>query len=167
MFSKSVALNQPTVRAKNFDCRKCYRIQIKQKLKLEGMRKHKIMHQWFCNKIDAVQDFMTTSGFQTRQIFCCRVMWTQTTSSGEAYPLQKPLHSLKCTAWVAISKHGIIGLFWFKDNMSIVWQSTLNMFKCFVSSGQHLVNGKRSSGIVSGSSSTVPPHTPQKNHWHG
>jgi len=30
--------------------------------------------------------------------------------------LQRPLHSVKCTAWVAISKHGIVGPFWFKDD---------------------------------------------------
>ena len=30
--------------------------------------------------------------------------------------LQRPLHSVKCIAWVAISKHGIIGLFWFEDD---------------------------------------------------
>ena len=29
--------------------------------------------------------------------------------------LQKPLHSVKCTAWVSISQQGIIGPFWFKD----------------------------------------------------
>ena len=28
---------------------------------------------------------------------------------------QKPLHSTKCTAWIAISKLGIIGPFWFED----------------------------------------------------
>ena len=31
--------------------------------------------------------------------------------------LQRPLHSVKCTAWVAISKHGIIGLFWFENDL--------------------------------------------------
>jgi len=30
--------------------------------------------------------------------------------------LQRPLHSVKCIAWIAISKHGIIGPFWFKDD---------------------------------------------------
>ena len=30
--------------------------------------------------------------------------------------LQNPLHSVKCTAWAAISKHGIIGPFWFEDD---------------------------------------------------
>jgi len=30
--------------------------------------------------------------------------------------LQRPLHSVKCTVWVAISKHGIIGPFWFEDD---------------------------------------------------
>ena len=26
-----------------------------------------------------------------------------------------PLHSKKCTAWMVISKHGIIGPFWFEN----------------------------------------------------
>ena len=30
--------------------------------------------------------------------------------------LQRPLHSVKCTAWVAMSKHGIIGPYWFEDD---------------------------------------------------
>jgi len=30
--------------------------------------------------------------------------------------LQRPLHSVKFTAWVAISKLGIIGPFWFEDD---------------------------------------------------
>jgi len=30
--------------------------------------------------------------------------------------LQRPLHSVQYTAWVAISKHGIIGPFWFEDD---------------------------------------------------
>ena len=30
--------------------------------------------------------------------------------------LQRPLHSVKCTAWAAISKHGIIGPFFFEDD---------------------------------------------------
>ena len=30
--------------------------------------------------------------------------------------LQRPLHSMKCTAWVAISERGIIGPFWFEDD---------------------------------------------------
>ena len=38
--------------------------------------------------------------------------------SGTAPPedvLLRPLHSTQCTLWVAISKHGIIGHFWFED----------------------------------------------------
>ena len=51
---------------------------------------------------------------------------------------------------------------------STVWQSTqIDMSRCFVSSGQHLVDGKRSLGSASCSIRTVPPHTPQKNHRHG
>ena len=29
--------------------------------------------------------------------------------------LQRPWHSARCTAWVAMSKRGVIGLFWFED----------------------------------------------------
>ena len=29
--------------------------------------------------------------------------------------LTRPLHSIKYTAWVAMSKHGIIGPLWFED----------------------------------------------------
>ena len=38
---------------------------------------------------------------------------------GSTHPkhcLQRPLHSVKCTAWVAITKHSIIGPFWFEDD---------------------------------------------------
>ena len=35
-----------------------YRIQIKQKLTPDNMRKRVIMCQWFCDKIDAVPDFL-------------------------------------------------------------------------------------------------------------
>ena len=30
--------------------------------------------------------------------------------------LQRPLHYVKHTAWAAISKHGIIGPFWFEND---------------------------------------------------
>ena len=37
-------------------------------------------------------------------------------SKSPEHCLQRSLHSINCTAWVAISKHGIIGAFWFKDD---------------------------------------------------
>ena len=42
-----------------------------------------------------------------------KIFWGSTSPE---HCLQRPLHSLKCTAWVAISKHGIIGPFWFEDD---------------------------------------------------
>ena len=41
------------------------------------------------------------------------IFWHSTTLE---HCLQRPLHSVKCTAWAAISKHGIIGPFWFEDD---------------------------------------------------
>ena len=31
--------------------------------------------------------------------------------------LQRPLHSVKCTVWVAILKYGITGSFWFENDI--------------------------------------------------
>ena len=95
-----------------------YRIQIKQKLTPDDMRKQVIICQWFCDKIDAVPNFLckclvfrqsTFSVVRSHKLF----FWGSTPP--EHCP-QRPLHSVKCTAWVAISKHGIIGLFWFNDD---------------------------------------------------
>jgi len=59
--AKSGDWNKPGVRAENFDRippHYPYRIQIKQKLTPDDMRKRVIMFQWFCDKIDAVPDFL-------------------------------------------------------------------------------------------------------------
>ena len=32
---------------------------------------------------------------------------------------ERPLHGVKCTAWCAISRHGIIGPYWFEDDKEI------------------------------------------------
>ena len=80
--------------------------------------------------------------------------------------LQRPLHSVKCTAWVAISKHGIIGPFWLEDdNERSVTINTERYVQVLGNSGQHLVDGEGSSGFFSGSRRMVPPPTPQTNHW--
>ena len=64
--AKSGAWNQPGVRAKILiaDLHMYpYRIQIKQKLTPDDMRKRVIMCQWFCDKIDAVPDFLDNVWF--------------------------------------------------------------------------------------------------------
>ena len=129
------------------------------------------MCQWFCDKIDAVPDFLDNVWFSDEAHFLLsghvnsknNIFWGSTSPE---HCLQRPLHSLKCTAWVAISKHGIIGPFWFEDdNEQSVTPSDVS--RCLASSGQHLVDGVRWSGSSSGSSRMVPPPTFQKNHWHG
>jgi len=82
--------------------------------------------------------------------------------------LQRPLHSVKCTARDAISKHGIIGHSGSRTTTSGLWQSTpSDMSRWLASSGQHLVDGEGSSRSSSGSSRMVSLPTPQTNHWHG
>jgi len=97
------------------------RIQIKQKLTPDDMRKHVIMCQWFCDKIDAVPNFLDNVWFSDEAHFLLsghvnsknNIVWGSTPPE---HCLQRPLHSVKCTAWVAISKHRIIGPFWFEDD---------------------------------------------------
>ncbi len=78
------------------------------------------MCQWFTDTIELNPDFLNDLWFSDEAHFLLsghvnsknNIFW------GTAAPnevLQRPLHSKKCTAWVAISKHGIIGPFWFED----------------------------------------------------
>ena len=97
-----------------------FRIQIKQKLTPDDMTKRVIMCQWFCDKIDVVPDFLDNVWFSNELHFLLsgyvnfknNIYWGSTPPE---HCLQKPLHSVKCTAWVAISQPGIIGPFWFED----------------------------------------------------
>jgi len=98
-----------------------YRIQIKQKLTPDNMWKRVIMRQWFCDKIDAVPDCLDNVWCSDEAHFLLPghmnsknyIFWGITPPE---HCLQRPLHSVKCTAWVAISKHDIIGPFWFEDD---------------------------------------------------
>ena len=77
-----------------------YRILIKRKLKLEDMRKRKIICQWCCDKIDAVPDFLDKVWFSNEADFLLsghvnsknNIFWGSTFPE---YCLQRPLHSLK------------------------------------------------------------------------
>ena len=89
-----------------------YRIQIKQKLTPDDMKKRVIVCHWLCDKIDAVPDFLDNVWFSDEAHFLLsghvnskNVFWGTTLPE---HCLQRPLHSVKCTAWVALSKHGII-----------------------------------------------------------
>ena len=77
-------------------------------------------------------------------------------------------YTVKCTVWVAISKHGIIGPFWFMDNNErSVTINTKRYVQVLGKFWTALGRQRRSSGSSSGSSRMVPTPTPQTNHWHG
>ena len=82
--------------------------------------------------------------------------------------LQKPLHSMKCTSWVAISNTGITGPFWFEDDdersVTINTERYVQVLRKFWTA-----LGRRR-GVVSVLQSfqqdgATP--TPRTNHWHG
>ena len=90
-----------------------YQFQIKQKLTEADMAKRVTMCEWFCDTIEDNPDVLDHVWFSDEAHFLLsghvnsknNVYWD--TASPEEV-LQRPLHSIKCTAWVAISKHGII-----------------------------------------------------------
>ena len=101
-----------------------YRIQIKHKLTQADMEKRVGMCRWFCDKVDENPDFREDLWFSDKAHFLFlghvnsknNIFWGSTPP--EDY-LQWPLHFIKCTAWVAISKHGIIGPYWFEDESEL------------------------------------------------
>ena len=86
------------------------------------MTKRVEMCQWFESKIEENPDFFQNVWFSDKAHFSLSghvnsknfVLWG---SQAPDEVLQRPLHSLKCTAWVGILKHGIIGPFWFDNDV--------------------------------------------------
>ena len=97
-----------------------YRIQIKHKLTPGDKIKRVAMCEWFQDKIELSSNFLNDIWFSNEAHF---LLYGQVNSKnsifwGTAAPnevLQRPFHSKKCTAWAAMSKHGIIGPFWSED----------------------------------------------------
>ena len=87
--------------------------QIKQKLTPDDMRKRVIMCQWFCDKIDAVPDFFGNVWFSDEAHFLLsghmnsknNIFWGSTPPE---HCLKRPVHSVKCTAWVQTWHHWAI-----------------------------------------------------------
>ena len=78
------------------------------------------MCQWFYDKIHEEPDFLDNVWFSDVAHFVLsgHVNFKNNIFWGSVSPqccLQRPLHLRKCTVWVAILKHGIIGQFWFED----------------------------------------------------
>ena len=79
------------------------------------------MCRWFCDKVDENPDFLDNLWPSDEAHFLLsghvnsknNIFWGSTPPED---CLQRPFHSIKCTAWVAISKHGIIGSYWFEDD---------------------------------------------------
>lgn len=98
-----------------------YRIQIKQKLTDQDMEKRVQMANWFADQLDESENFLDNVWFSDEAHFCLSgqvnsknyVFWGSEVPDEVA---ERPLHSVKCTAWCAISRHGIIGPYWFEDD---------------------------------------------------
>ena len=143
-----------------------YRIQIKQTLTPDDMRKRVIMCQWFCDKIDAVPAFLDNVWFSDNAHFLLsdhvnsknNIFWGSTLPE---HCLQRPLHSV----WSGLPglpspNMASLGHSGSRTTTNGLWQSTpSDISRWLASSGEHLVDGEGSSGSSSGSSRMLsPPH---------
>ena len=97
-----------------------YRISVRHKLETVDKEKRLMMALWFAERIERVNHWITKVWFSDEAHFylCRHVNSKNAVYWGDSKPdevIQKPLHSVKCTAWVAMSATGIIGPFWFED----------------------------------------------------
>ena len=120
--SQELGINRDSIRrivVKDLQLYRCM-IQIKHKLTQADREKRVAMCRWFCDKVDENRDFLDDLWFSDEAHFLLSVhvnskniiFWDSTPPE---VCLQRPLHSIKCTACVVISKHGIIGPYWFPD----------------------------------------------------
>ena len=97
-----------------------YRSPVKHELTQVDIRKRYLMCDWFNGKVRENPAFLNDVWFTDECHFHLsgyvnsknQVFWG---SEKPDFCLQRPIHSIKCTAWMAISKHGLIGPFWFED----------------------------------------------------
>ena len=99
-----------------------YRIQIKQTPTQNDMAKRVEISQWFESKTEENPNFLQNVWFSDEAHFSLsgHVNSKNSVFQGSQAPdevLQRPLHSVKSTVWVAILKYGITGSFWFEDDI--------------------------------------------------
>ena len=101
-----------------------YRIHVKHELTENDKEKRVAMCQWFSETIDNNEKFLNDVWFSDEAHFLLNghvnsKNWVFWGSKNPHRVVGRPWHSKKCTAWVAISTHGIIGPFFFEDDHSI------------------------------------------------
>ena len=97
-----------------------YRIQIKHSMTDSDKEKRVLMCEWFRDMLQEDPDFLNDFWFtdEAHILLSGHVNSKNCIFWGTQPPdevLERPLHSVKCTVWVALSKHGIIGPYWFED----------------------------------------------------
>ena len=92
-----------------------YRIQIKQTLTQNDMANCVETCLWSESKVEEMTDFLQNVWFSDEAHFS--PSGYVNSKNCVFWGAQEPLHPAKYTAWVAISKHGIIGTFWFENDV--------------------------------------------------
>ena len=98
-----------------------YKIQVKQALNAVDRQSRLDMCEWFNKQIQHKPHWINNVWFSDEAHFHLNGVVNRQNFRywGSEKPeeiAERPLHSPKCTAWCAMSTHGIIGPFWFEDN---------------------------------------------------
>lgn len=99
-----------------------YKIWTRQKLTPKNMMDRVAFCKWFMRKCRASDAFLHSVWFTDEAHFHLdgRINTRNNRFWGTEPPdmvEERPLHSLKCTAWCAVSCSGVIGPFWFEDRV--------------------------------------------------
>lgn len=97
-----------------------YHVAVKQKLNDTDIRNRLAMCTWFDREIERRPEWLNDIWFSDESHFSLSgkinskncVYWG---TSPPEFVYEKPLHDERCTAWLAISSHGVIGPFWIED----------------------------------------------------
>jgi len=97
-----------------------YRIPLKQRLDATDIALRNDMCEWFIEKFLTNEHFAHSIWFSDEAHFTLSgaINSKNTVYWGKSRPPfvnQRPLHDKKCTAWMALSSHGLIGPFFFED----------------------------------------------------
>jgi len=98
-----------------------YKIQLKQALNVGDRQSRVQICHWFVEQIGQNPEWINNVWFSDEAHFYLNGVVNRQNFRywGSEKPdevAQRPLHSPKCTAWCAISSHGIIGPFWFEGD---------------------------------------------------
>ena len=129
------------------------------------MEKRLIMCRWFGDKIEEDPNCLDDVGFRDKAIRNICVHWDQ---EAPDEGLQRPMHSVKYTARVTVSKDGVIGRFLFENpDKEAVIVTELHYIDMLNKFGEHLEQVMVCIDMCNGSNKMKQLHIQTTSWWNG